>query len=156
VNRFDDFTERLEAALADEEEREAFVEYLQAMTPQERAELLAEADQREIHASHEERREEVSEPDAAVAFGEVFEAVKRVIKARGERFPGESLVTYREGDLNFSRTATNEYEIEHKGEVVFRAGATGGLSSAPAFKPGGWVAEALRIDKEIQDKEGGK
>ena len=46
MSRFDDFTERLEAALVDEEGRAAFVEYLQALTPEERAELLAEAERR--------------------------------------------------------------------------------------------------------------
>jgi hypothetical protein len=43
VSRFGDFTERLEAAHADEEGRAAFVESLRGMTPGVRAELLAEA-----------------------------------------------------------------------------------------------------------------
>jgi len=38
VSRFDDFVERLEATLEDEDGREAFVEYLQELTAEERAE----------------------------------------------------------------------------------------------------------------------
>lgn len=47
MSPFDDFTERLGAALGDDEAREAFVECLQGMTPQERTELLAEAERRD-------------------------------------------------------------------------------------------------------------
>ena len=43
MSRCDDFTERLEAAHADGEGCEDFVEYLRGMTPGEPAELLAEA-----------------------------------------------------------------------------------------------------------------
>ncbi len=53
MSRFDDFIERLEAALEDEEGREAFVNYLQEMTPQERAELLAEAERRDPDGASE-------------------------------------------------------------------------------------------------------
>jgi hypothetical protein len=47
MNGYDDFIERLEAALADEESREEFLEYLQGLTGERRAEILAEADRRE-------------------------------------------------------------------------------------------------------------
>jgi hypothetical protein len=47
VDGYDDFIERLEAALEHDEGREEFLEYLQGMTREQRAELLAEADQRE-------------------------------------------------------------------------------------------------------------
>ena len=47
VSDYDDFIERLEAALADEEGREDFLEYLQGLTKVGRAEILAEADRRE-------------------------------------------------------------------------------------------------------------
>ena len=47
MNGYDDFIERLEAALADEEAREDFLEYLQGLTGEGRAEILAEADRRE-------------------------------------------------------------------------------------------------------------
>lgn len=47
MSTYDDFIERLEAALAHEEGREDFLVYLQGMTRDERAELLAEADVRE-------------------------------------------------------------------------------------------------------------
>ena len=53
MSRFDDFTERLEAALEDEEGREAFVEYLQKLTPEERTELLAEAERRDPEGAAE-------------------------------------------------------------------------------------------------------
>lgn len=46
MSSFDEFVERLEAALGDEEGREDFLEYLQGMTREERAELLAEAERR--------------------------------------------------------------------------------------------------------------
>lgn len=44
---YDDFIERLEAALEHEEGREDFLAYLQGLTREQRAELLAEADKRE-------------------------------------------------------------------------------------------------------------
>lgn len=47
MNGYDDFIERLEAALAGEEGREDFLEYLQGLTSEGRAEILAEADRRE-------------------------------------------------------------------------------------------------------------
>ena len=47
MNGYDDFIERLESALADEEGREEFLEYLQGLTREARAEILAEADRRE-------------------------------------------------------------------------------------------------------------
>jgi hypothetical protein len=50
VNGYDDFIERLEAALSDDEEREDFLEYLQELTSEGRAEILAEADRRESEA----------------------------------------------------------------------------------------------------------
>ena len=94
------------------------------------------------------------EPPAT--FGEVFEAVRRIVRGRGERLPGEPRVTYAEGDVEVSRTAANEYEVRHRGEVVFRAGGTGGLSSAPAFTPGGWVEQVWRIDRLTRGEKGGR
>ncbi|HLM55953.1 MAG TPA: hypothetical protein VK422_07450 [Pyrinomonadaceae bacterium] len=47
MNGYDDFIERLETALANEQGREDFLEYLQGLTKECRAEILAEADQRE-------------------------------------------------------------------------------------------------------------
>jgi hypothetical protein len=47
VNGYDDFIERLEAALEHEEGREEFLDYLQTLTKEQRAELVAEADRRE-------------------------------------------------------------------------------------------------------------
>lgn len=47
MNGYDDFIERLQAALADDEGREDFLEYLQALTKEGRAEILEEADRRE-------------------------------------------------------------------------------------------------------------
>jgi hypothetical protein len=47
VNDYDDFIERLEAALTDDEGREDFLNYLQELTKEGRAEILAEADRRE-------------------------------------------------------------------------------------------------------------
>jgi hypothetical protein len=44
---YEDFIERLEAALADDEGREDFLEYLQGLTREGRAEILAEADRLE-------------------------------------------------------------------------------------------------------------
>jgi hypothetical protein len=43
MSAYEDFIERLEAALADEEAREEFLDYLQALTGEGRAEILAEA-----------------------------------------------------------------------------------------------------------------
>ena len=83
-------------------------------------------------------------------FGEVFAAVRRVIGARGVRVAGESLITYQEGDLEFSRTALNEYEVRSAGRVVFRSQHTGALSSAHVFEPGDWVEEVRRVDGEIR------
>jgi len=50
VNGYDDFIERLESALMDEEAREEFLVYLQGLTSEGRAEILAEADLREPEA----------------------------------------------------------------------------------------------------------
>lgn len=50
MNDYDDFIERLESALADEEGREAFLEYLQGLSKEGRAEIVAEADRREAEA----------------------------------------------------------------------------------------------------------
>jgi hypothetical protein len=50
VNGYDDFIERLEAALTDDEGREDFMEYLQGLSGEGRAEILAEADRREAEA----------------------------------------------------------------------------------------------------------
>jgi hypothetical protein len=47
VNGYDEFIERLEAALADAEGREDFLAYLEGLTKEGRAEILAEADRRE-------------------------------------------------------------------------------------------------------------
>ena len=47
MNGYDDFIERLETALANEQGREDFLEYLQRLTKEGRAEILAEADRRE-------------------------------------------------------------------------------------------------------------
>jgi hypothetical protein len=87
-------------------------------------------------------------------FGKVFEAVKRIVEARGVRVAGEPLVAYQEGGVEFSRTALNEYEVRHAGRVVFRAQHTGALSNAHAFEPGDWIEEVRRIDAEV--RRGGK
>jgi hypothetical protein len=50
LNGYEDFIERLEAALVDDEGREEFLEYLQELTREGRAEILAEADRREPEA----------------------------------------------------------------------------------------------------------
>jgi hypothetical protein len=50
VSGYDDFIERLESALMDDEAREEFLEYMQGLTPEGRAEILAEADRREPDA----------------------------------------------------------------------------------------------------------
>jgi hypothetical protein len=47
LSGYDEFIERLESALADEEAREEFLEYLQGLTGEGRAEILDEADRRE-------------------------------------------------------------------------------------------------------------
>lgn len=47
MSGYEDFIERLEAALDGEEAREDFLEYLQGLTSEGRAEILAEADRRE-------------------------------------------------------------------------------------------------------------
>jgi hypothetical protein len=64
VSRFDDFVGRLEAALEDEEGREAFLEYLQEMTRGERAELLAEAERRDPEGASELARGVLDPPGA--------------------------------------------------------------------------------------------
>lgn len=87
-------------------------------------------------------------------FGDVFEAVKRVVEARGVRVAGEPLITYKEGAIELSRTALNEYEVRDAGRVVFRTQHTGALSSAHVFEPGDWVEEVRRIDGEV--RKGGK
>ena len=98
----------------------------------------------------------MSDQGPPATFGEVFEAVRRIVRGRGRRLPSEALVTYAEGEIEVSRTAADEYEVRHRGEVVFRAGATGGLSSAPAFTPGGWLEQVWRIDRLTQSEKGGK
>ena len=50
MNVYDDFIERLESALEHDEGRENFLAYLQGLTGEQRAELLAEADRREPEA----------------------------------------------------------------------------------------------------------
>jgi hypothetical protein len=50
LSGYDDFIERLESALVDDEAREEFLEYLQGLTSEGRAEILAEADRREPEA----------------------------------------------------------------------------------------------------------
>ena len=50
MNGYDDFIERLEAALADEDGREDFLEYLAGLTSEGRAEILAESERREPEA----------------------------------------------------------------------------------------------------------
>ena len=47
MSGYDDFLERLESALADDEAREEFLEYLQGLTKEGRAEIVAEADRLE-------------------------------------------------------------------------------------------------------------
>ncbi|MDQ3804153.1 MAG: hypothetical protein M3416_10025 [Acidobacteriota bacterium] len=64
MSRFDDFVERLEAALSDDEGREAFLEYLQEMTREERAELLAEAERRDPEGAAESARGALDLPKA--------------------------------------------------------------------------------------------
>jgi len=64
VTGYDDFIERLEAALEHEDGREEFIDYLQNLTRQERTELLDEAEQRdpEGSASLEPRKANSPEP----------------------------------------------------------------------------------------------
>ena len=50
MSGYDDFIERLEAALVDEEAREDFLEYMEGLTSEGRAEILAEADRREAES----------------------------------------------------------------------------------------------------------
>ena len=50
MSGYDDFIERLEIALANEQGREDFLEYLQGLTKEGRAEIVAEADRREAEA----------------------------------------------------------------------------------------------------------
>ena len=92
--------------------------------------------------------------DGAAGFGDVFEAVKRVVEARGVRQEGEPLITYSEAGITFARTALNEYEVRTEAGVVFRARHTGALSSDPVYEPGDWVEEVIRIDREV--RKGGK
>jgi hypothetical protein len=51
VTEYDDFIERLEAALEHEDGREDFLDYLQNLTRQERTELLDEAERRDPEGS---------------------------------------------------------------------------------------------------------
>ena len=51
MSNYEDFVERLEAALAGEEAREEFMEYLQGLTKEGRAEIVAESDRREAEAA---------------------------------------------------------------------------------------------------------
>lgn len=57
MNGYDDFIERLESALTNDEGREDFLEYLQGLTKEGRAEILAEADR--LEAKSVEKGEEV-------------------------------------------------------------------------------------------------
>lgn len=50
MSDYDDFIQRLEAALLDEGGREDFLEYLQGLSKEGRAEILAEADRLETEA----------------------------------------------------------------------------------------------------------
>jgi hypothetical protein len=47
MSDYEDFIERLEGALADDEGREDFLVYLQGLTKEGRAEILIEAERRE-------------------------------------------------------------------------------------------------------------
>ena len=97
----------------------------------------------------EEGREEAG-GRASHGFREVFGAVKRVVEARGVSQEGESLITHTEAGITLSRTPLNEYEVRAGARVVFRARHTGALSSAPAFEPGDWVEEVMRMDTEVR------
>lgn len=92
--------------------------------------------------------------DTAAGFGEVFEMVKRVVEARGVRREGGSLIAYSEAGITLTRTPLNEYEARTDAGLVFRARRTGGLSGDPVFKPGDWLEEVRRIDREV--RKGGK
>jgi hypothetical protein len=92
--------------------------------------------------------------DKAPGFGEVFEAVKRAVEARGVRQPGEPLITYEEDGITLTRTPLNEYEVLTEAGLVFRARHTGALSSDPVFEPGGRVEEVRRIDRDV--RKGGR
>jgi len=100
-------------------------------------------------ADVEERWKEVSRENAA-GFGAVFEAVKRVVEARGVRLEGEPFITYSEAGVTLSRTPLNEYEARTEAGVVFRARHTGALSSDPVFTPGDWIEEVRRMDREVR------
>ncbi|MET0626190.1 MAG: hypothetical protein ABW250_24865 [Pyrinomonadaceae bacterium] len=50
MSGYEDFIERLEAALSDDEGREDFLKYMEGLTSEGRAEILAEADRREADA----------------------------------------------------------------------------------------------------------
>ena len=88
----------------------------------------------------------------APAFGEVFEAVRRVVEARGMRQAGESQINYTEGGVTLSRTPLNEYEVRTEAGIVFRARNTGALSSAHVFEPGDWVEEVRRMDRAVRGR----
>lgn len=53
MSQFDDFVARLEAALACGEGRAAFAAYLQQLTPEEQAEMVAEAERRDTEGAAE-------------------------------------------------------------------------------------------------------
>lgn len=53
MSKFDEFMEFLEAALSDPETREEFIQYVHELTPEEQAEILAEADRRDPQASRQ-------------------------------------------------------------------------------------------------------
>ena len=88
--------------------------------------------------------------DTAAGFGGVFEAGKRGVEARGVRHEGEPLITYSEAGVTLTRTPLNEYEVWTGAGVVFRARHTGALSSDPVFKPGDWIEEVKRMDREVR------
>lgn len=83
-------------------------------------------------------------------FSEVFEAVKRVVEARGLRQEGEPLITYTVAGVTLTRTPLNEYEVRTEAGVVFRARHTGALSSDPVFKPGDWIKEIRQMEREVR------
>ena len=57
MNGYDDFIERLEAALAGDEAREDFLEYIEGLTREGRADIVAEADRREAETGSLEKGE---------------------------------------------------------------------------------------------------
>ncbi|MCA1591343.1 MAG: hypothetical protein LC754_01535 [Acidobacteria bacterium] len=57
MNNYDEFIEHLEAALESPEGREDFIAYLQNLTREERAELLAEAARRDPKGASEQASE---------------------------------------------------------------------------------------------------